>query len=220
MVSAMSWSWRRAGWAVAIRGATRPWCAPTTCCRTTRSSSAMRAPCGRPCHASSTSMSSMSRPRRCRFRDTRFDGVRARVFRISYSGQLAYEIHVGAKHGERLWDAVAAAGTPFGIAPYGVEALDVMRIEKGHCAGSEFDGRTAPAELGLDRMTGRVSASIPFISCWSGFVGPAHTHSSRRDSRGRDGTIRSSGPRDRIRHRSDARSAHRVGHAPGIDRRR
>ncbi len=94
------------------------------------------------------------------FRETRFDGVPARVFRISYSGELAYEIYVGARHGERLWDAVAAAGTPFGIVPYGVEALDVMRIEKGHCAGSEFDGRTTPAELGLGRMTRR---DTPFL---------------------------------------------------------
>ncbi len=94
------------------------------------------------------------------FRETRFDGARARVFRISYSGELAYEIYVGARHGDRLWNAVMAAGTPFGIAPYGVEALDVMRIEKGHCAGSEFDGRTTPAELGLGRMTRR---DTPFL---------------------------------------------------------
>ena len=94
------------------------------------------------------------------FRETRFDGVHARVFRISYSGELAYEIYVGARHGGRLWDAVAGAGTPFGIAPYGVEALDIMRVEKGHCAGSEFDGRTTPAELGLGRMIRR---DIPFL---------------------------------------------------------
>ena len=81
-------------------------------------------------------------------RETRFDGSSARVFRISYSGELAYEIYVGARHAGRLWEEVAAAGTPFGIAPYGVEALDVMRIEKGHCAGSEFDGRTTTGRTG------------------------------------------------------------------------
>ena len=94
------------------------------------------------------------------FRETGFDGVRARLFRISYSGELGFEIYVGARHGDRLWDAVTEAGRPFGITPYGVEALDVMRIEKGHCAGSEFDGRMTPAELGLGRM---IKRDEPFL---------------------------------------------------------
>lgn len=93
-------------------------------------------------------------------RETGFDGVCARVLRISYSGELGFEIYVGAGHGDRLWDAVVEAGAPFGIAPYGVETLDVMRIEKGHCAGSEFDGRTTPAELGLGRM---IKRDVPFL---------------------------------------------------------
>ena len=94
------------------------------------------------------------------FRETGFDGARARVFRISYSGELGFEVYVGTRHGDRLWDAVIEAGTPYGIAPYGVEALDVMRIEKGHCAGSEFDGRTTPADLGLGRM---IKRDVPFL---------------------------------------------------------
>ncbi|MDE0416095.1 MAG: 2Fe-2S iron-sulfur cluster-binding protein [bacterium] len=93
-------------------------------------------------------------------REIGFDGGRARVFRISYSGELGFEVYVGARHADRLWDAVSEAGTPFGIAPYGVEALDVMRIEKGHCAGSEFDGRTTAAELGLGRM---IKRDVPFL---------------------------------------------------------
>lgn len=93
-------------------------------------------------------------------RETGFDGACARILRISYSGELGYEVYVDARHGDRLWDAVEEAGTPFGIAPYGVEALDVMRIEKGHCAGSEFDGRTTPFELGLGRM---VKRDAPFL---------------------------------------------------------
>ncbi len=109
-------------------------------------------------------------------RETAFDGVRARVFRISYSGELGYEVYVGARHGDRLWDAVVAAGSPFGIAPYGVEALDVMRIEKGHCAGSEFDGRTTPAELGLGRM---IKGDEPFLG--RALVhSPARQHSFRQ----------------------------------------
>lgn len=94
------------------------------------------------------------------FRETGFDGARARVFRISYSGELGFEVYVGARRADRLWDAVVEAGTPFGITPYGVEALDVMRIEKGHCAGSEFDGRTTPAELGLGRM---IKRDVPLL---------------------------------------------------------
>ena len=105
-------------------------------------------------------------------RETRFDGVRARVFRISYSGELGLEVYVGARHADRLWDAVVEAGAPFGIAPYGVEALDVMRIEKGHCAGSEFDGRTTPAELGLGRM---IKREVPFLG-----HALAHQHSLRQ----------------------------------------
>ena len=93
-------------------------------------------------------------------RETGFNSARARVLRISYSGELGFEVYVGARHADRLWDAVMEAGTPYGIAPYGVEALDVMRIEKGHCAGSEFDGRTTPAELGLGRM---IKRDVPFL---------------------------------------------------------
>jgi sarcosine oxidase subunit alpha len=80
-------------------------------------------------------------------------GLTARVFRVSYSGELAYEISVGARHGPALWNAVLEAGAPHGIMPYGVEALDVLRIEKGHVdIGTEIDGRTTPHDLGLGRM--------------------------------------------------------------------
>ena len=56
----------------------------------------------------------------------------ARVFRISYSGELGYEINVPAGRAAALWQAVTRAGAPFGLMPYGLEALDVLRIEKGH----------------------------------------------------------------------------------------
>jgi sarcosine oxidase subunit alpha len=79
-------------------------------------------------------------------------GVRARLFRISFSGELAYEIAVPAGQGERLAEALMTAGAEFGITPYGTESLGVMRIEKGHAAGAELNGQTTAQDLGLGRM--------------------------------------------------------------------
>ncbi|HUZ65045.1 MAG TPA: sarcosine oxidase subunit alpha family protein [Acetobacteraceae bacterium] len=84
---------------------------------------------------------------------TAFRGVRARLFRISFSGELAYEIAVPARFGDAAIRGIMAEGAPFGIVPYGVEALGVMRIEKGHPAGGELNGQTTARDLGLGRMT-------------------------------------------------------------------
>ena len=80
-------------------------------------------------------------------------GVPARLFRISFSGELAYEIAVPARYGDAL-DPRASwrRAREFGIAPYGTEALGVMRIEKGHVAGNEINGQTTARDLGLGRM--------------------------------------------------------------------
>ncbi|MCA8909959.1 MAG: FAD-dependent oxidoreductase, partial [Rhodospirillaceae bacterium] len=80
------------------------------------------------------------------------DGVATRVFRISFSGELAYELAVPWGHGEALWTRLLAAGAPFGIIPYGTEALGVMRIEKGHPAGPELNGQTMAQDLGMARL--------------------------------------------------------------------
>ncbi|NMM45343.1 sarcosine oxidase subunit alpha family protein [Rhodospirillaceae bacterium KN72] len=80
------------------------------------------------------------------------DGVPGRLFRISFSGELAYEIAVPSDYGQQVWDALMAAGREFDIVPYGLEALGNMRIEKGHVAGSELDGRTTADDLGLGKM--------------------------------------------------------------------
>ncbi len=77
----------------------------------------------------------------------------ARLFRISFSGELAYELAVPARFGAALMDALMAAGEEFDVVPYGVEALNVMRIEKGHPAGGELNGQTTAGDLGLGRMT-------------------------------------------------------------------
>ncbi len=78
-------------------------------------------------------------------------GVPARIFRISFSGELAYEIAVGASHGAALARALQSAGA----APYGLEALNVLRLEKGHPVAAELNGQTTAADLGLGRMLSR-----------------------------------------------------------------
>ena len=77
------------------------------------------------------------------------NGVPARLYRLSFSGELAYEIGVPARYAETLAEVLMHAGAEYGIAPYGTEALGVMRIEKGHVAGNEIDGRTTAHDLAL-----------------------------------------------------------------------
>jgi sarcosine oxidase subunit alpha len=79
-------------------------------------------------------------------------GITARLFRISFSGEHAYELSVPADYGNLVARTLMQAGEEFGITPYGVEALSVMRIEKGHVAGGELNGTTTAADLGLGRM--------------------------------------------------------------------
>jgi sarcosine oxidase subunit alpha len=97
-------------------------------------------------------------------------GVSARLYRISFSGELAYEIGVPARYGDAMARLLMEAGAPFGIVPYGTEVLGVMRIEKGYVAGNELDGRTTARDLGLGRMMstkkdyiGRVLADRPAL---------------------------------------------------------
>jgi len=83
---------------------------------------------------------------------TLHSGLETRLFRISFSGELAFELAVPARHGEVVADAIMEAGQPFGITPYGLEALNVLRIEKGFITHAEIDGRTTPGDLGLGKM--------------------------------------------------------------------
>lgn len=83
-------------------------------------------------------------------------GMPARIMRISFSGELSYEINVPADFGPALWRAILAAGAAFGIGVYGVETTGTMRIEKGHVViGAEADGRTTADDLGLGGMLSR-----------------------------------------------------------------
>lgn len=79
--------------------------------------------------------------------------IPARLFRMSYSGENAYELHVAADQGLAMWQAVLAAGEEFGIMPYGTEAMSTLRIEKGHVViGPEADGRSTADDLGMGKL--------------------------------------------------------------------
>ena len=76
-------------------------------------------------------------------------GTPARLFRISFSGEMAYEIAVPARFGNAMMGVLMEAGKEYNAVPYGTEALGVMRIEKGHAAGNELNGQTTALNLGL-----------------------------------------------------------------------
>jgi sarcosine oxidase subunit alpha len=77
-------------------------------------------------------------------------GLKCRVFRISFSGELSYELNVESGHGQALWEAVMAAGADFDITPYGTETMHVLRAEKGFIiVGQDTDGSMTPVDLGM-----------------------------------------------------------------------
>jgi sarcosine oxidase subunit alpha len=79
-------------------------------------------------------------------------GIPARVFRVSYTGELSYEVNVPARYGLSLWQALLTAGEPFGATPFGTEAMHVLRAEKGYImVGQETDGTVTPLDLGMER---------------------------------------------------------------------
>lgn len=79
-------------------------------------------------------------------------GATVRVLRVSFSGELGYEVHVPADHTLAVWNALREAGHALDVQPYGIEAMGVMRIEKGHLSHAEIDGRTIAADFGFARM--------------------------------------------------------------------
>ena len=95
-------------------------------------------------------------------------GIPARLFRISFSGELAYEIAVQTRYGDSLMRALMEAGEEFNVVPYGTEALGVMRIEKGHAAGPELNGQTSAYDLGM-------GASLT-IKLWTSSVAFFNSH--------------------------------------------
>jgi sarcosine oxidase, subunit alpha len=95
------------------------------------------------------------------FREASVGGIPARVYRISFTGELSYEINVPASYGLSLWQRVMEAGAKFGITPYGTEAMHLLRAEKGFIiVGQDTDGTVAPGDL---RMPGMVKENADFI---------------------------------------------------------
>ena len=83
-------------------------------------------------------------------------GIPARVMRISFSGELAYEVNVAANFGQGVWDAIVTAGEEYGIAPYGTEAMHVLRAEKGYIiVGQDTDGSVTPVDVGMQALVAR-----------------------------------------------------------------
>ena len=83
------------------------------------------------------------------------NGTPARLFRVSFSGELAYEIAVSARYGCALMEVLIQAGEEFEAVVYGTEALGVMRIEKGHAAGNELNGQTTAQHIGLGGLVSK-----------------------------------------------------------------
>ena len=100
-------------------------------------------------------------------------GLRARLFRISFSGELAFEIAVPTRYGDALLREMLARGAEFDPVVYGTEALGVMRVEKGHVAGGELNGQSTALNMGLGKMVSRKKDSIGMVlSQREGLVDP------------------------------------------------
>jgi sarcosine oxidase subunit alpha len=85
------------------------------------------------------------------WRDTTLDGVHVRIGRVSFSGELAYEVNVTGWHATAVWERLIAAGEPYGITPYGTETMHVLRAEKGYpIIGQDTDGTVTPQDLGMN----------------------------------------------------------------------
>ncbi len=92
------------------------------------------------------------------FREGWVDGVPARIHRVSFTGEVSYEISVPADQTVRLWRALQSAGAPDGLQPYGIDALDVMRTEKGYIlVGADTDSTTTALDIGWGAVVERKS---------------------------------------------------------------
>ena len=87
------------------------------------------------------------------WREAAIGGIPVRVFRISFTGELSYEINIPSTYGLWLWEQIMAKGAAYGITPYGTEAMHLLRAEKGFIiVGQETDGTVTPDDLGLGGM--------------------------------------------------------------------
>ena len=88
------------------------------------------------------------------------NGIPVRVHRLSFSGELAFEIYAPSANAVQAWRAIMEAGAEFNLQPYGTEAMGIMRIEKGHPTGAEIDGNTTLNDLGFAKLA---SDKKPFV---------------------------------------------------------
>lgn len=103
------------------------------------------------------------------WKDATIAGVKGRIFRISFTGELSFEVNVQANYGLHVWEALMAAGAEFNITPYGTETMHVLRAEKGFIiVGQDTDGSVTPFDLGMDWCVGKTKP-FPFIGkrSWS-----------------------------------------------------
>ena len=95
------------------------------------------------------------------FKEGTVAGIPARVFRISFTGELSFEINVPRRHGLTLWKALMAAGEKYDICPYGTEAMHVLRAEKGFIiVGQDTDGTVTPGDLCMDWIVSKTKADF------------------------------------------------------------
>lgn len=84
------------------------------------------------------------------YREGTVADIAARVFRISFTGELSYEINVPANYARHVWERLMNAGVKYGITPYGTEVMHVLRAEKGFIiVGQDTDGSVTPVDLGM-----------------------------------------------------------------------
>jgi sarcosine oxidase subunit alpha len=89
-------------------------------------------------------------------RDGRICGIPTRLFRVSFTGELGFEVNVPSGYGRAVWEAIMAEGQAFGITPYGTESMHVLRAEKGYIiVGQETDGTVTPDDAGLGWAVGK-----------------------------------------------------------------
>ncbi len=93
------------------------------------------------------------------WRDGTVAGVKARIYRISFTGELSFEVNVAAHHGRYIWEQLMAAGKDFDITPYGTEAMHVLRAEKGFIiVGQDTDGSVTPYDMNMAWIIGKNKA--------------------------------------------------------------
>ncbi len=86
-----------------------------------------------------------------KFREGEVCGVKARVFRISFTGELSYEVNVPARYGRYVWEKFMEHGKKYNITPYGTETMHVLRAEKGFIiVGQDTDGSVTPSDMNMD----------------------------------------------------------------------